>query len=154
MTMQRSFWSFLLLIDVIFMTFISSAKAVSNSSLTVTINGLKNQRGQVCLSVFSGGRGFPTSSDRAVAARCVKLENAPLTVKFENLKAGNYAIAVFHDANSDGILNRNLLGIPTEEFGFSQNPKILTGPPKFGDCAVLVAGPQTNIQIQLLNFLS
>ncbi|NMG21086.1 DUF2141 domain-containing protein, partial [Brasilonema bromeliae] len=79
------------------MTSLSSAKAVSNSSLTVTINGLKNQRGQVCLSLFSSGRGFPTSSDRAVAARCVKLENAPLTVKFENLKAGNYAIAAYHD---------------------------------------------------------
>ncbi len=151
--MQRSLWSFLLLTAVIKLTASPSAFAQSNSSLTVTINGLKNQRGQVCLTLFSGGRGFPTSSDRAVAARCVKLENAPLTVKFENLKSGNYAIAAYHDANNDGTLNRNLLGIPTEEFGFSQNPKILTGPPKFGDCAVLVAGPQTNIQIQLLNFL-
>jgi uncharacterized protein (DUF2141 family) len=154
MTMQRSLCSFLLLTCVINLTELPSAFAVSNSSLSVTINGLKNQRGQVCLSLFSGGRGFPTSSDRAVAARCVKLENAPVTVKFENLKSGNYAIAAYHDANNDGVLNRNLLGIPTEQFGFSQNPKILTGPPKFGDCAVLVAGPQTNIQIQLLNFLS
>lgn len=151
--MQRSLWSFLLITAVINLTASPSVKALSSSSLTVTINGLKNQRGQVCLSLFSGGRGFPSSSDRAVVARCVKLENAPLTVKFENLKPGSYAIAAFHDANSDGVLNRNLLGIPTEEFGFSQNPTILTGAPKFGDCAVLVAGPQTNINIQMLNFL-
>ncbi|MBW4449471.1 MAG: DUF2141 domain-containing protein [Spirirestis rafaelensis WJT71-NPBG6] len=150
--MQRTFKSLLLLTAVINLTALQEAKAVSNSSLTVTIDGLKNQRGQVCLSLFSGGRGFPGSSDRAVAARCVKLENAPLTVKFDNLKAGNYAIAAFHDANGDGTLNRNPLGIPTEQFGFSQNPKILTGAPKFGDSAFLVAGPETNIQIKLLNF--
>ncbi|MCV3212823.1 DUF2141 domain-containing protein [Plectonema radiosum NIES-515] len=150
--MQRTLKTLLLLTAVINLTALQEAKAVSNGSLTVTINGFKSQRGQVCLSLFSGGRGFPSSSDRAVAARCVKLENAPLTVKFDNLKAGNYAIAAFHDANGDGILNRNPLGIPTEEFGFSQNPKILTGAPKFADSAFLVAGPQTNIQIQLLNF--
>jgi uncharacterized protein (DUF2141 family) len=150
--MQRTLKSLLLLSAVISLTGLQEAKALSNSSLTVTINGLKNQRGQVCLSLFSGGRGFPSSSDRAVAARCVKLENAPLTVKFDNLKAGNYAIAAFHDANGDGTLNRNPLGIPTEQFGFSQNPKILTGAPKFGDSAFLVAGPETNIQIKLLNF--
>lgn len=150
--MQRTLKTLLLLTAVINLTALQQAKAVSNSSLTVTINGLKSQRGQVCLSLFSGGRGFPSSSDRAVAARCVKLENVPLTVKFDNLKAGNYAIAAFHDANGDGTLNRNPLGIPTEEFGFSQNPKILTGAPKFADSAFLVAGPQTNIQIKLLNF--
>ena len=151
--MQRFLKSLLLFSAVINLTVLQEAKALSNSSLTVTINGVKNQRGQVCLSLFSGGRGFPSSSDRAVAARCVKLENTPLTVKFENLKAGNYAIAAFHDANGDGTLNRNALGIPTEEVGFSQNPKILTGAPTFGDSAVLVAGPETNIQIKLLNFL-
>jgi uncharacterized protein (DUF2141 family) len=150
--MQRILKSLLLLTAVINLTALQEAKAVSKSSLTVTIDGLKSQRGQVCLSLFSGGRGFPSSSTSAVSARCVKVENTPLTVKFDNLKVGNYAIAVFHDANGDGTLNRNPFGIPTEEFGFSQNPKILTGAPKFGDSAFLVVGPETNIQIKLLNF--
>lgn len=131
----------------------SSAKAVSHSNLTVTISGLKNQRGQICLSLFSSPQGFPGGSDRAVQTNCVKVADTPLAVRFQNLKVGNYAVAVIHDTNSDGTLNRNGLGIPTEGFGFSQNPKILTGPPQFGDSAVLVAGPQTDIQIQLLYFL-
>lgn len=128
---------------------LSSAKAVSNSSLTVMVNGLKNQRGQVCLTLFATGRGFPSNRDRAVRASCIKAANAPLAVTFPNLKAGSYAVAVFHDANNDGNLNSNGLGIPTERFGFSQNPVIRTGPPKFGDAAVIVAGTETNIQIQL-----
>ncbi|GAA6620321.1 hypothetical protein NUACC26_061370 [Scytonema sp. NUACC26] len=75
----------------------------------------------------------------------------PLTVTFKNLQPGSYAVAVLHDTNSDKKANRNGLGIPLEGFGFSENPVIRTGPPKFND-AVLVAGSTTNIQIQL-NYL-
>ena len=129
-----------------------NAGGIYNSNLNVTINGLKNERGQVCLSLFSSRQGFPRSTARAVEARCVKVAAPPLKVNFRDLKVGSYAIAVFHDANSDGTLNSNGLGIPTEEFGFSQNPTILVGSPKFGDAAVLVVGPETNIQIQLQFF--
>jgi uncharacterized protein (DUF2141 family) len=125
--------------------------AVLMTNLTVTIDGLKTQQGQICLSLFSSGQGFPGQGG-ATQSRCVRATEAPLTVSFENLAVGSYAIAVFHDVNDDGVLNRNLLGIPTEGFGFSRNPRILAGPPRFGDSAVLVVGAETNIQIQLLYF--
>lgn len=72
---------------------------------------------------------------------------------FDNLKAGSYAVAVLHDKKGDRQLKRNFLGIPTDGFGFSGNPAIVTGPPKFGDSAFVVAGPSTNIQIQLIYLL-
>ncbi len=130
----------------------SSAKAVPTSTLSVTVSGLKNQRGQVCLSLFASGKGFPGSKG-AVQTQCIKATATTLVVEFPNFKFGNYAVAVFHDTNGSGILHRNFLGIPTEEFGFSQNPTILTGAPKFEDAAVFVAGPQTKIEIQLQTFL-
>jgi uncharacterized protein (DUF2141 family) len=129
------------------------AGASFNGKLNVRIDGLKSQRGQVCLTVFSTSRGFPDNGKRALSAQCTKISQTPQTVTFPNLKPGNYAVAVVHDANNDGALNRNALGIPTEGFGFSNNPVIRTGPPKFGESAVLVAGPNTNIQIQLQYFL-
>lgn len=150
--MQQSFASLFILAVVGNFTVASNVREVSHSALNVTINGLKNERGQVCLSLFSSRQGFPSSTDSAVEARCVKVSATPLTVRFQKLKVGSYAVAVFHDANSDGTLNGNGLGIPTEEFGFSQNPTILVGSPKFGDAAVLVVGPETNIQIQLQYF--
>ncbi|RUS92484.1 hypothetical protein DSM106972_098880 [Dulcicalothrix desertica PCC 7102] len=129
------------------------AGASFNGKLNVRIDGLKSQKGQVCLTVFSTSRGFPDNGKRALSAQCTKIGGTPQTVTFPNLKPGNYAIAVIHDTNGDGALNRNLIGIPTEGFGFSNNPTIRTGPPKFGESAVLVAGPNTNIQIQLQYFL-
>jgi uncharacterized protein (DUF2141 family) len=127
----------------------SVATALPQSELTVNIDGLKNTQGQVCLSIFASGQGFPDRSDRAVAARCVRVTNTSLTITFPGVMAGTYAVAVIHDTNNNGRIDRNALGIPTEGFGFSQNPRILTGPPRFGDSQIVVAGPKTDIEIQL-----
>jgi uncharacterized protein (DUF2141 family) len=130
----------------------SFAQLKQNSQLTVEIDGLKNQKGQICLSLFASSRGFPDNATKAVQNRCLAITAKTLLVTFENLQPGNYAVAVLHDANSDNKANRNGLGIPSEGFGFSENPVILTSPPKFNDAAVLVAGSNTNIQIKL-NYL-
>jgi uncharacterized protein (DUF2141 family) len=131
---------------------LSSVEATSKNNLTVELNGLKNQTGQVCLSLFSSDQGFPDSKENALQSECVLLGKDSPKITFENLIPGNYAVAVFHDANSDRTLNVNSLGIPTEGFGFSRNPTILAGPPKFGDTFVVVATPQNNIQIKLQYF--
>ena len=127
--------------------------ATLSSNLTVEIAGLSETKGQVCLSLFSSGRGFPDSKDDAVDTQCVKITDQLLEVTFDNLEPKTYAVAVFWDDNEDGQLNRNFLGIPTEKFGFSSNPVIKTGPPKFGESAVLVIGKNTRISIQLRSLL-
>jgi uncharacterized protein (DUF2141 family) len=125
------------------------AQASPKGNLNIAIDGFRNQRGQVCLKLYNGSRGFPDGSQNVAQQRCVKLNGNPLVVTLKNITAGSYAVAVIHDANADNQANRNGLGIPIEGFGFSRNPAIRTGPPKFGDAAVLVAGPNTNIQIQM-----
>ncbi|MFO5492895.1 MAG: DUF2141 domain-containing protein [Cuspidothrix sp.] len=125
----------------------------NNNNLTVEIDGLKNKKGQICLSLFSRRQGFPDNSKNALESKCIKITETPQKVIFSNLKTGNYAVAVIHDANGDGTLNTNSFGIPTEAFGFSNNPLILTKAPTFNESAVLVVGSNTNIQIKLQNLL-
>jgi uncharacterized protein (DUF2141 family) len=134
-------------------TLIPQTKASINSNLAITVNGMKNQKGQVCFSVFSTRQGFPSDTRRAIKSQCVKVGDTAVNLNLNNLKAGNYAVAVFHDANGDGNLNTNFLGIPTEGFGFSNNPRIRTGPPNFVESAVFVVGSGTNVQIQLQHLL-
>ncbi|WP_445637534.1 DUF2141 domain-containing protein [Nostoc sp. DSM 114161] len=129
-----------------------TAKAGYNGKLTVEIDGFKNKQGQVCASIFGSSQGFPNQRDRVLQKQCIKITDTPLLITFENLKAGNYAVAVMHDGNSDGTLNRNSLGMPIEGFGFSRNPEIKTSAPKFSEAVFLVAGPNTNIQVQLKYF--
>ncbi|MEH2316393.1 DUF2141 domain-containing protein [Nostoc sp.] len=129
-----------------------SAKANFNGQLTREIDGLKNKEGQVCASIFASSEGFPSDRDRVLQKQCTKITDTPLIISFHNLKAGIYAVAVFHDQNNDYTLNSNIFGIPKEGFGFSSNPEIRTRAPKFSEAAFLVAGPDTNIQIQLKYF--
>jgi uncharacterized protein (DUF2141 family) len=130
-----------------------NVQAQPKSTITVTIDGFKNKKGQVCVSLFASNKGFPSNGDDAIQKRCVSITETPVVMTFDNLQAGSYALAVLHDANSDNTANRNGLGIPTEGFGFSKNPTIFTGPPKFNDVAVVVAGANTNINIKLLYLL-
>ena len=59
---------------------------------------------------------------------------APMHYEFRAVAPGNYAIAAFHDANSDGKLNASF-GIPTEGFAFSRNPAMKMRAPRFNEAA-------------------
>jgi uncharacterized protein (DUF2141 family) len=127
-----------------------SVEAAFNGNLTVQVDGLRNQRGQLCIKLFSSSRGFPEGSESSGKRQCSKITNNSMTFTFNNLPSGNYAVAVFHDSNGDNKLNRNSLGMPTEGYGFSNNPAYSrTGPPKYGEATFLLAGSNTNIKIQL-----
>ena len=117
--------------------------------LSVAIEGLQNSRGVVCLKIFSGSQGFPSENTNVADQTCVAIDTIPLTVTFDDLAFGNYAIALYHDSNGDGQLNRGAFGIPVEGFGFSNNPAIRMGPAEFEEAMFLWAGANTAITIQM-----
>lgn len=119
------------------------------SNLTVKILGIKNKQGQIFLSLFNSQQGFPNNGNKAIETYCIEVTDTQETVNFPNLEPGSYAVAVFHDENNDEALNVNCLGIPIEGFGFSNNPRILKGIPKFEDSTVMVNDSNTNIEIKL-----
>ena len=134
------------------MTLALSASAASANTLVIDVDGLRNRKGQVCLSVFAASTGFPSKTTNAVQSQCMKITDATVRMTLRQLQPGSYAVAVLHDANNDRRANRNFLGIPKEGFGFSRNPAIYFGPPKFGASAFPVMGSSTNIQIHVKYF--
>lgn len=131
------------------LVFADSATADLKGNLIVKVNRLNNQKGEVCFKLFSGSKGFPYSNESAVERQCVKITDNPLTIALKNISFGSYAISVFHDINGDRKLNRDSLGMPTEGYGFSNNPVVRRGPPKYEDCLFLVAGSNTSIEINM-----
>ncbi|WP_421657297.1 DUF2141 domain-containing protein [Leptothermofonsia sp. ETS-13] len=130
--------------------FTHSVEAAFKGNLTVQVDGIRNQRGQLCIRLFSRSQGFPEGSTSGARRQCSKITDNPMTFTFNNLPSGNYAVAVFHDSNGDGKLNRNSLGMPTEGYGFSNNPVYSrTGPPKYGEATFLLAGSNTNVRIRM-----
>lgn len=62
---------------------------------------------------------------------------------------GIYAITAFHDEDRSGRLNRNLLNLPTEGYGFPNSPESLLAPPSFEKVAIDLAAGVTVIRIVL-----
>ena len=102
-------------------------------SLTVNIDDIKEDKGYVLLILFKGEDGFPSESEKAFAYDGRKVENKKAVFVFKDIPEGTYAIAALHDANSNGKLDTNILGIPKEDFGASNDAKASFGPPKYSD---------------------
>lgn len=62
---------------------------------------------------------------------------------------GRYAVVVYHDANSNGMLDKNGLGMPTETWGVSNNVRPFLRAPKFIECAITHATSRTSVTIDI-----
>lgn len=103
--------------------------AQKSSDLTVVINGIESVKGEVRIAVFDSQEGF---DNRAFVCRTFqKVESNKLTYTFVDLPQGQYMVVAFHDKNSNGELNKNLLGVPTEKYGFSNNIRPTFRAPSF-----------------------
>ncbi len=144
-------------------------------NLTVEVTGLKNSAGQVCFSLYGGSEGFPRDEEAILSRQCVPTATAfspetaspetaasseadsealvgSLSVVFEGLASGTYAVSVIHDENEDNQINLGTFGVPVEGFGFSRNPTIRTSAPAFREAAVFVLGRNTTAQIDLIYY--
>ncbi|MEM1217507.1 MAG: DUF2141 domain-containing protein [Bacteroidota bacterium] len=79
----------------------------------------------------------------------VAVHQSTVTVEFSGLKPGTYCISLFHDEDNNGQLNtEGLFGLPSEPYGFSNNPKTWFGPPSFEDCQFIL-DQDTQLEIRL-----
>lgn len=67
----------------------------------------------------------------------------------DDLPYGNYAIAVYHDKNTNGELDTNLLGIPKEAYGFSNNARGRFGPASWSDAHFTINSKQSEMVIEV-----
>ena len=70
----------------------------------------------------------------------------------QDLDFGTYAIAVIHDENSSKELETGIFGIPKEGVGFSNNPKIIFGPPSFKDASFALCSQQFYLKVGIKYF--
>lgn len=71
-----------------------------------------------------------------------------ITVVLKDLPDGPLALSLFQDANGNGRLDMNAMGMPVEPFGFSNDAVGQFGPPKFEQAVVRPAAGQP-LQIRL-----
>ena len=104
----------------------------NTGNLTIVVTGFENDDGELLIAVSTSRENYE-SNDSAFVGVKLKIENRKAEHIFEDLPFGEYAIKLFHDENIDGELNSNFLGIPTEDYGFSNNARGTFGPADYDD---------------------
>ena len=130
----------------------SLAFGAAAADLEVRIDGLRSADGDVRIALhrqLEDGK-FP-ADDGVVGAIMRPAASGTVRVIFADVTPGAYAVAAFHDADGDGALNQNIVGMPTEGYGFSNGAVGFMGPPSFADAAVIVdedeAAPSVSVPI-------
>ena len=114
----------------------------------VSVSGLRNHRGavRVCLTQR---RDLYLQCDKDPKRIAKSLPaNGASRVNFGDVDPGTYVLALLHDENENNKLD-TMLKIPKEGFGFSRNPAIRMGPPKYEQVKFMIAPGHNEQEIRL-----
>lgn len=108
----------------------TSERAAAQAELV--LEGLHPVASMIFVAVHDNPKSFNEQGGTPVKQLKVPhQEGTTAVVPIPDLKPGNYAFLVFQDENGNKQLDRNLLGIPTEPYGFSGKSGVIPGPPSF-----------------------
>ena len=119
----------------------------SQNKLIIEVVGVANSEGNIKVALYNKAESF-LSDDLVFKTDSVLARQGMTQLLLEDIPDGEYAVAIFHDANGNDELDTNWLGIPKEPIGFSKSGMKTFGPPKFKDCSFRIQ-PDTQIQVIL-----
>jgi uncharacterized protein (DUF2141 family) len=137
-----------ILLSIIF----SPLYSQENSDLEIKIEGLRNTQGKLSITLFNNEKGFPDNADKAFKLQTIDLSKDPPVFIFKRLPGGDYAYAILHDEDNNNEMNKNMLGIPREGFGFSNNYRPRIKNPSFNDASFKIKPGKNSHNIEMVYY--
>ncbi len=103
--------------------------------VSATVTDLRNNNGVVRACLTDNAKKFPECTDEGHTYRVAAKAGPSVTFTFKNVAPGRYAISLIHDENENDRMDRKLLVMPKEGYGFSRDAKVVMGPPSFKSAA-------------------
>ena len=130
--------------------FLTPPNLGENAQIELKLSNLKSSKGQIIVSVYPSENGFPYEPSTFFTFEKENISNGFLTILIPVSKPGNYALSIVDDANRNMKMDKNLLGIPKEGFGFSNNaaPRGIR-PPAFEDAQIKVHSARVKTSIEV-----
>ena len=129
---------------VICLTLFVSIAYAQTGTITVEISGMQGTEGQISIGLYTSEEGFP-ETEKSYKGLNIRVTGGKAVAAFQDIHAGSCAIAVFHDTNSNGKLDKNFFRIPKEGYAFSNNVFGTFGPPDFEEASFKLDGNKTVI---------
>jgi uncharacterized protein (DUF2141 family) len=119
-------------------------------SVNVKIQNISNNTGVIACAIFESEEGFPGKFLKyASKVMITQISGTDASFEFSDVLPGKYAIAVIHDENYNGELDKNFFGVPKEGYGFSSGAEVTLSAPSFSDAEFLYDGGVLQMSIDL-----
>ena len=120
---------------------------LSAGEIRILVSNIEEKKGTIHYGVYNNPKLFPDENGKILGGfeEVSKVIEDGLLI--EDLEESNYAIAIFHDKNSNDKFD-TFFSIPKEKFGFSNNARVFLGPPKFEDASIFV-GQNSSVEIMI-----
>ena len=115
--------------------------------VNIEINDVDEGKGTLYLAFWDNSAHF-LNNEKIKVVKVQKCDSKKVKINIDDFKPGWWAMAVLQDENGNKDMDYNFLGIPTERFGFSNNPTIVFSEPSFDECKFYV-GKDTTISVKL-----
>jgi uncharacterized protein (DUF2141 family) len=121
----------------------------STKPLTVVIENLGSETAPVEISIYGTENKFPSPKDQLKVFRFTP-KGPTLTATLPGITYGEYAIATYQDMDGDGKIGKNMIGIPTDPYGFSKNYRPTVKAPNFKDCSFKYDESMNTVSIKMI----
>jgi uncharacterized protein (DUF2141 family) len=118
----------------------STPSPANGHTLTVIVENVNKDDGNIGVLVFNSTKGWPEDRFAALKDIVVPAHPGTVTVTVPDLPAGDYAVAVAHDVNKNHKVDKNIFGVPKEQWGMSNNPHATIKAPSFATAKFTLSG--------------
>lgn len=125
--------------------------AAAPSTVLVSFTGLRSGKGMLRACLTQNPAFFPHCEKDPDSLKASTPAQGGAHVRFVVPGAGEYAITALHDENANARADM-WMGIPREGVGFSENPVITFGPPKFKAARFTVSGGEVSQIVKMRYF--
>jgi uncharacterized protein (DUF2141 family) len=139
---MRTISTLLLFIGLSFATQAQTEEAVT---LTLEFEITEFDKGSIRLALYDSEENYMKTPFRTASA---SVQNKTATLVIDDIPKGIYNFSYYHDVDGNDELDKNMMGIPKEPYGFSNGEKGNFGPPSFDNSKIEISS-NTTIQLKI-----
>lgn len=123
-----------------------------SGSIEIIVSGFLSTEGQINIALYNSEGTF-NQIEKVYYKNAYTITSKSVIIKLNDIPAGEYALALFHDVNKNLQIDKNFFGIPKEGFAFSNNASGYFGPPGWSSSKFTVkSGEKCTQKVSLIHY--
>ena len=132
---------------IFFLLLVFACRLHAQHQLTVQVQNIEIPEGTLFLGLFDSTVDYDNDKSKTGFFTQTLVKGSTANIVYEGLPSGWYAIKVYHDVNDNKTLDKNFMGFPKEQYGFSNNAMGTLGPPSFEESQFEIKEDTTHLVI-------